>query len=111
MINIELSDSLQRDLTEMMGHNVKDDVRERHLKFDDRGTLHVLGYDEEGKRIDDLAVRETKFHAVERAFSTESFEEAKAKTAQTKQVATIANVLLIVVGIITLGCLYVVSQF
>lgn len=106
MIECQLSDKLQQDILTMTGHTVKDDVDNQILKFDDRGTLHILGYDKEGKRIDDCALKNSSVSYVPEERNLEkSLSEAKDKTLLSKRKSNIANVFLILLGVITIVCL------
>lgn len=111
MIDVQLSDKLQQDILDFTGHKSKDGVDTRSLKFDDRGTLHVLGYDADGKRIDDCALRNVKFSVVpeERALE-KSLVEAQAKTKKSNNLNILFYGIIGVLGVAVIGCLLIMAK-
>lgn len=57
MIDMELSDDLMTQLEIVNNTQKKPEVSSTIAKFDDTGTLHVKGYDEDGKPIQDMAFK------------------------------------------------------
>ena len=54
---MELSPEVLLQLQTVNNQTLKEDVKSTVVKFDDMGTLHLRGYDENGKPIQDLAFK------------------------------------------------------
>ena len=109
MIDCQLSEDLQRDIMKMTGHKSKEGISSRALRFDDHGSLHVIGYDSEGKKIDDCALRNTNLVVVPDSNALDkSLEEHKVMTEHSKALNKLANAILI--GLVAVAlCILVVS--
>lgn len=110
MIKMELSDSLQRDLAEMLGHESKEDVAARSVKFDDYGTLHVIEYDKEDKHVGDIVVRNQNNKSVYKNSLNESLVEAKEKTKESEKVNKALIIISALLAVSMICCVVLIAM-
>lgn len=60
-VRLELSPEIEKSLAEMEGYSRANDSKSHALKFDDYGSMHIIDYDEEDKKLQDYTLNE-KLH-------------------------------------------------
>ena len=87
----------------MTGKQFKEDVTQHHLKFDDKGTLNICGYNSDGKRVDLLAIKNG--HSLPNVENPKTLlDEAKNKTEKSRIAANIANTVIATILFVLVAC-------
>ena len=58
MVDIELGEDLMAQV-ELTGGKLPDDVKSKEVKFDDRGTPHVIYRNDDGKFLKDIPIKQS----------------------------------------------------
>lgn len=96
MIEMELSDDLMAIMTEFSGTEVPEDAKSVKPKFDDKGTLHVMCRDEDGKLLKDIGL---KGKVYEKSYNDSLKDDLAQAQLNTKAQSRFVNIMLGIIGV------------
>lgn len=107
MVEIELGDDLMSQV-ELTGGKLPDDVKSKELKFDAKGTPHVMYRNDDGKLLKDTPIKQSSSMEDRVDYNAEVYNEFKSLQEINDSRGRKANVLFsLVVCLIVLSFLFV----
>lgn len=111
MINIEFGDELLTQVEAIAELPLPDNTRTKNIKFDAKGTPHVMVRDEDGKLLHDYPISESKWKSAQDSIQTVNTknEELALLQRQNKTANIIQSILLIGLGIMIILTVVIIS--
>lgn len=102
MVDIELGEDLMAQV-ELTGGKLPDDVKSKQLKFDDRGTPHVIYRNDDGKLLKDTPIKQKPTIEEKVDYNAEVYNEFRSmqeiNSSRSKRVNIIFNLVLCTIAL------------
>jgi len=106
MVNMELGEDLIKQLEVTSSTNLINEDSTNQVKFDAKGTLHIMNHDSNGKLLKDIPVKEIKNTT---SYIDELRAEYLSKSLRTNSNNKLLYVLLAIMGILTIMSMHIIN--